>query len=307
MDRAFARPPSSILNYPAFKCNAKAQKSSMFNPTELVIDGFVEQLEIAYRRNYGSLEVSNSSIIAWAGRMALEHFANSDALYHNMEHTIMVTLVGQEILRGKHLREGGVSPRDWLNFIISLLCHDIGHIRGICRDDRDGYYTTGIKNQMVTLPEGATDASMSPYHVDRGKLFIRERFGGHPVIDAEVIAANIELTRFPVPDDSDHQNTSSYPGLVRAADLIGQLADPNYLRKLPALFYEFQETGINKQLGYKSPFDLRKGYPSFYWGMVSRYIQEGLRYLRVTQEGKQWIANLYAHVFASEHKEFYNL
>jgi hypothetical protein len=278
----------------------------MFNPTELVINGFVDQLETAYRRNYGSLEVGNSSIIAWAGRMALEHFANSDALYHNMEHTIMVTLVGQEILRGKHIREGGVSHRDWLNFIISLLCHDIGHVRGICRDDRDGSYTTGIKNEMVTLPEGATDASMSPYHVDRGKLFIRERFGGNPVIDAEVIAANIELTRFPVPDDSDHQTTFSYPGLVRAADLIGQLADPHYLRKLPALFYEFQETGVNEHLGYRTPFDLRKGYPSFYWGIVSRYIQDALHYLRITQEGKQWIANLYSHVFASEHKEFHN-
>jgi len=279
----------------------------MFNPTEMIIDGFVDQLVKAYQRNYGSLEEANGSIIAWAGRMALEHFANSDALYHNMEHTIMVTLVGQEILRGKHIREGGVSGRDWLNFIISLLCHDIGHIRGICRDDRDGCYTTGIKNEMVTLPEGATDASMSPYHVDRGKLFIRERFGGNPVIDAEIIAENIELTRFPVPDDTDHQNTSSYPGLVRSADLIGQLADPNYLRKLPALYYEFQETGINEKLGYRSPFDLRKNYPSFYWGVISRYIQDGLHYLRVTQEGKQWIANLYSHVFSSEHKEFHNL
>ncbi|MEK7990012.1 MAG: Npun_R2479 family HD domain-containing metalloprotein [Thiotrichaceae bacterium] len=278
----------------------------MFNPTELLIDGFVEQLEIAYTRNYGSLEASNGSIIAWAGRMALEHFANSDALYHNVEHTIMVTLVGQEILRGKHIREGGVSHRDWLNFIISLLCHDIGHVRGICRDDREGCYTTGIRNEMVVLPEGATDASMSPYHIDRGKLFVRERFGGNPVIDAEVIAANIELTRFPVPNDTDHQATGTYPGLVRAADLIGQLADPNYLRKLPALYYEFQETGVNKHLGYGSPLDLRRNYPQFYWNMVNSYIQDGLRYLRVTQEGKQWIANLYAHVFSSEHKEFYN-
>ena len=279
----------------------------MFNPTELVIDGFVEQLDKAYKRNYGELEASNSEIISWAGRMALEHFANSDALYHNMEHTIMVTLVGQEILRGKHIREGGVSHRDWLNFIISLLCHDIGHVRGICRDDNGGRYTTGIKNEMVTLPQGATDASMSPYHVDRGKLFIRERFGGNPIIDAEVIAANIELTRFPVPDDTDHQSTSSYPGLVRAADLIGQLADPHYLRKLPTLFYEFQETGINEQLGYYSPYDLRVRYPSFYWGIVSSYIQNALHYLRVTQEGKQWIANLYSHVFSSEHKEFHNI
>ncbi|HBB33823.1 MAG TPA: metal-dependent phosphohydrolase, partial [Cyanobacteria bacterium UBA9273] len=56
----------------------------------------------------------------------------SDALYHNVEHTILVTLVGQEILRGKHIRDGGVSCEDWLHFIISLLCHDIGYVKGVC-------------------------------------------------------------------------------------------------------------------------------------------------------------------------------
>lgn len=276
----------------------------MFNPTELVIDAFVEQLETAYSRNYGNLQSANTSIIAWAGRMALEHFASSDALYHNMEHTIMVTLVGQEILRGKHIRKGGVSNRDWLNFIISLLCHDIGHIRGICQHDSRDAYATGIGDETISLEQGATDAALSPYHVDRGKLFIHERFDGNAYIDADTIAANIELTRFPVPNDEDHQCTSSYPGLVRAADLIGQLADPNYIRKLPALYYEFQETGINEQLGYRSPVDLHKNYPTFYWNMVSRYIKDALTYLDVTQEGRQWIANLHAHVFASEHREF---
>jgi hypothetical protein len=34
---------------------------------------------------------------------------------------------------------------------------------------------------------------------------------------------------------------------------------------------------------------------------VTPYIQDSLRYLCVTETGKQWIANLYAHVFAMEH------
>ena len=196
--------------------------------------------------------------------MALENIANSDALYHNVEHTIMVTLLGQEILKGKHLREGGVVPRDWLHFIIALLCHDIGYVRGVCRDDHDGMYTTGINGNTVGLTSGATDASLTPYHVDRGKLFVWEHFGGHTMIDAEVIAAAIELTRFPVPDDTDHQDTANYPGLVRAADLIGQLGDPHHIQKFPALFYEFAATGMNKKLGYKNPGDLREAYPGFY-------------------------------------------
>ncbi len=275
----------------------------MFNPMELLINGCVERLQQNYVRTYGQLEPEYPGILSWAGRMALERIANSDALYHNVEHTIMVTLVGQEILKGKHLREGGVLPQDWLHFVISLLCHDIGYVRGVCRNDNPGAYFTGTGNECVTLRPGATDASLTPYHIDRGKLFIRERFAGHHIIDAEIIAGNIERTRFPVPDDSDHQGTADYPGLVRAADLIGQLADPNHNRKIPALFYEFEETGTNAKLGYKHPDDLRAGYPAFYWNVINRYIQDGIRYLRLTQAGKQWIANLYAHVFAAEHQQ----
>jgi len=41
--------------------------------------------------------------------------------------------------------------------------------------------------------------------------------------------------------------------------------------------------------------------------VVTPYIQDGLRYLRGTETGKQWIANLYAHVFAMEHDEPWRL
>ncbi len=89
--------------------------------------------------------------------------------------------------------------------------------------------------------------------------------------------------------------------LLRAADLIGQLGDPNYMRKISALFMEFQETGVNAKLGYQTSADLRAAYPAFFWNMVGPYIGDGVRYLRMTQNGKQWVANLYAHVFAEEH------
>jgi len=69
------------------------------------------------------------------------------------------------------------------------------------------------------------------------------------------------------------------------------------------LFYEFEETGANAIFGYKAPGDLREGYDEFYWKVVSGKIQEALRYLRVTTEGKLWIANLHSHVFDSEHNK----
>jgi hypothetical protein len=276
----------------------------MFNPTQVVIHAFVQELQQMYGNVYGVLEPGYPGIIGFIGRLALENIANTDAPYHDVNHTIMVTLVGQEILRGKHTSEGGVTPRDWLQFMISLLCHDIGYVRGVCRGDRNGHYVCNAKGDLATVPDGATDASLTPYHVTRSKLFVRERFGKASLthIDIREIEANIEHTRFPVPEDEQHTTTGDYPGLLRAADLIGQLADVNYLRKASALFAEFRETGASEKLGFRTPEDLRAAYPAFFWKAVRPYIGDALRYLRVTQEGKQWIANLYAHVFSEEHR-----
>jgi hypothetical protein len=276
----------------------------MFNPTEIVVEAFVNELQLMYERNYGLLEPSYPGIIGFVGRLALENIANSDAAYHDVNHTIMVTLVGQEILRGRHISVGGITPRDWLHFIVSLLCHDIGYVRGICRGDCDGRYVINVAGDTVSVPDGATDAAMTPYHVARSKLFVRERFGKEAISQLDILAieANIEHTRFPVPNDEQHSATDDFPGLLRAADLIGQLADINYLRKTSALFNEFRETGIAEVLKYQSASDLRAGYPQFFWQVVRPFIEDALRYLRVTQEGKLWIANLYANVFSTEHK-----
>jgi hypothetical protein len=230
------------------------------------------------------MEPGYPGVISFVAQLALENIATSDAAYHDVNHTIMVTLVGQEILRGRHISVGGVTPRDWLHFVISLLCHDIGYVRGICRGDGDGSYVTNLAGDKVTLPEGATDASLTPYHVARSKLFVRERSAKALVhLDIAAIEANIEHTRFPVPEDEQHESTDDFPGLVRAADLIG-------------------ETGMSNKLKYNSVADLRANYPDFFWKTVRPYIGDALRYLRVTQEGQQWIANLYANVFSAEHR-----
>jgi hypothetical protein len=275
----------------------------MFNPTQIVIEAFINELRVMYERIYSTVEPSYPGIISFVAQLALETIATSDATYHDVNHTIMVTLVGQEILRGRHICVGGVTPRDWLHFIVSLLCHDIGYVRGICRGDGDGQYVTNLAGDKVSVPEGATDAAMTPYHIARSRLFARQRFSKAVLIHLDIaeIEANIEHTRFPVPEDEQHAPTYDFPGLLRAADLIGQLADINYLRRTAALFSEFRETGISEKLKYKNPADLRANYPHFFWQMVQPYILDALRYLRVTQEGQQWVANLYANVFLMEH------
>ena len=164
----------------------------MFNPTLIVIEAFIRQLRMMYHRTYEHLEPAYPGVISFAAQLALESIATSDAAYHDVNHTIMVTLVGQEILRGRHISVGSVTPRDWLHFIVSLLCRDLGYVRGICRGDGDGRYVSDMAGDTVSVPEGSTDASMTPYHVARSKLFVRERFSKALIhLDTDEIEANI--------------------------------------------------------------------------------------------------------------------
>ena len=96
-------------------------------------------------------------------------------------------------------------------------------------------------------------------------LFVLERLSKIAELDGPRIADAIEHTRFPYSTPPEDPNVSEEAGLVRAADLIGQLGDPHYLRKANALYYEFEEIGLNRQLGYDSPADLVDKYPNFYW------------------------------------------
>ena len=273
----------------------------LLTSTSLLADALGRSLADTYRRTFAEREPQYAAVLDGAARLAIECIANSDALYHNADHTALVTLVGQDILRGRRLTET-VSPEDWLHFIIALLAHDIGYVRGICREDRPDSFVIDAIGTRLPWPRGASDAFLAPYHIERSKMVVLQRFEDVPFVDADRIARAIELTRFPVPDDGDHAETDTEAGLVRAADLIGQLGDPFYLRKLNALFHEFTETGTAAALDLASPADLADTYPRFFWGRVNPYIGDGLRHLEQTVEGKQWIATLYSHVFAIEHR-----
>jgi hypothetical protein len=250
-------------------------------------------------RRFHSTEAHLTELIPSIARLSLECIGNSDALYHNVEHTMLVTLVGYDIMKGRALLTH-TTPGDYSHLLVACLLHDIGYVRGILEGDGiDGYVIDGRGNK-INVPRGSSDAALLQHHVDRSKLFVMDRLSNHDHLDAERIARAIEFTRFPAstvePDDDGKEEGS----LVRAADLIGQLGDPQYLRKANALYYEFEEVGLNRQLGYESPADLTELYPQFYWKTVSPHVQTAIRYLNVTSSGRQWIANLYSNVFRAE-------
>jgi hypothetical protein len=276
----------------------------MFNPTTVVAAAFGDYLAELYLQHFSDRKTEYAAFIGGAARLVLERLGNSDALYHDAEHTMMVTLVGQQIIRGRLISEA-LLPEDWVHYTVALLVHDIGYVRGACQGDRDGVVVINAAGETVTPPRGASDAVLAPYHVDRGMMYARERFAASELIDEERIARAIEFTRFPVPPNPRFAATDSEPALVRAADLIGQMADPFYHRKINRLYHEFVEIGLARQLGYETPMDLVEQYPEFFWSQVQPYIGTALRYLEQTIEGKQWVAQLYNHLFQVEHRACY--
>ena len=254
------------------------------------------------RGRFRASHANLADFLPYISRLTLECIGNSDALYHNIEHSMLVTLVGHDILMGRSLMRP-TTPRDYSNFILACLTHDIGYVRGVVQGDGDGAYVADVTGRTIRLPIGSSDAAMAPYHVDRSKLFVIERFDTVDYLDADRIARAIEYTRFPYPspkNDATDDLNEEEGLLLRAADLIGQLGDPNYMRKANALFYEFEEVGLNARLGYKSPADVVYKYPQFYWNNVAPQIPAAIQYLNMTSSGRQWIANLYSNVFRAE-------
>src|SRR6266699_2702201 len=211
---------------------ARGQRSGavcMMTLPELAADALEEFLRSYMRRRFPSSQALGE-IVPSAARIALECIGNSDALYHNVEHTLLVTLAGHDILRGCALNDNLTAD----GFVI----------------DQAG--------RKVSLPRGSSDAGLMPHHVDRSKLYVMRRIEGLAPLNRQRIADAIEGTRFPPHEGQEHDEEAS---IVRAADLIGQLGDPSYIRKANALYHEFEEVGRKRQLGYESPADIVNRYP----------------------------------------------
>ena len=271
----------------------------MITIPEVVAQALGSFLTSDTKNRFGSSHARLAEVLPFAARLTLECIGNSDALYHNIEHTLLVTLAGHDILMGQQMLRH-TTEHDYANFILACLTHDIGYVRGILHGDDNESYVADLSGRSVRLPRGSSDSALAPYHVDRSKLFVSERFDGVEEVDAGRIARAIEYTRFPYTSSSNDDLIEEEGLLLRAADLIGQLGDPNYLRKANALFYEFEEIGLNKTLGYGTPADVVYKYPQFYWNNVAPQIQTAIRYLNVTSSGRQWIATLYGNVFRAE-------
>ena len=151
----------------------------MMTLPRLAAESLEKLLGTFMRRRFGD---ASANIIESATRTTMECIGNSDALYHNIEHTMLVTLAGHSILSGRYLHTH-LDAEDYIHVLIACLAHDIGYVRGLFEEDDEDGFVIDAAGTKVSLPRGASDASLMSYHVDRSKLYVKKRLRHIPGLD----------------------------------------------------------------------------------------------------------------------------
>ena len=186
----------------------------------------------------------------------------ADVGYHNLAHTFDVTLCLARLLAGRAL--AGIRPvvdrRRFEMGIIAALFHDSGYLKA------DGDATgTGAKHTFTHVARGQELA---------GWLLAAR---GWPADDVQAVQRIIECTHLesdlaviPFGDEIER-----LVGLaLGTADLLGQMASPHYLAKLPALHAELVEAGeafpelAGEGVRFADPTALARSTPEFWENFV---------------------------------------
>lgn len=176
----------------------------------------------------------------------------SNTKYHNLEHTCSVTLATARLIHGLQIQGQPLSPRVIELGLIGALFHDTGLIQ--TNEEQSGtgaQYTIGHEERSIRL--------MEKYLAERG-------FSAEDISDCGHLIMCTKLT-MPLAEIVFRSDELRIMGkVIGSADLIAQMADRNYLEKLPLLFMEFEEA---KMPGFETPLELFKNTQEFYHSVAS--------------------------------------
>jgi len=190
---------------------------------------------------------------AFAGE--LPGYQKLKTLYHNRTHTNEVVLCAARMLHGMHLGGQGLDGDHIDAALIGALMHDVGYLM---RDDE----------------ASGTGAQFTDNHVLRGVEFARRHLQDMPAKVVDVTVKVILLTDHRKhPDwvrlDNVQQQRAAYA--TATADLIGQMANREYLERVLFLYYEFEEAQMG---GFADIHDLLEKTTAFYRATKTRLEQD---------------------------------
>lgn len=166
--------------------------------------------------------------------------------YHDLKHTTDTLLAMTRLIHGGALNGLHFSKKGVLLGLISALLHDSGYI--------------------LTLGESGFGAQYTLTHIDRSIHFLRRYFleGGYSNKDMDACDVILKCTGLNVSIPQIHflsPENEILGKMLGTADLLGQMADRNYLEKLPFLYREFKQAGIE---GLGTELDFLDNTPGFY-------------------------------------------
>ena len=177
------------------------------------------------------------------------------ALYHNRTHTNEVVLCSARMLHGLHLAGQGLDGDHIDAALIGALMHDVGYL---------------MKNEEAS----GTGAQFTETHVMRGVEFARTHLLDLPPDVLDTTTKVIMLTdhrKHPdwVRFDNLQQQRAAYA--TATADLVGQMANREYLERLLLLYCEFEEAQIG---GFANIHELLEKTTAFYRMTTGRLDQD---------------------------------
>ncbi len=194
-----------------------------------------------------------------------------DAYYHDLEHTLQGTLCFVDLLRNRHAAGAAprLSQRDFELGLIAILFHDTGYLKE--QGDNEG---TGAKYTSVHVTRSS----------DLAAVFLRAK--NFTATEIRAVQHMIQCTgvNFDLSTISFHSEAERIAGYALAtADLLGQMAAPDYVEKLPVLYEEFAEAKHYDHstrsfvASFKGPEDLVSKTPAFWRNFVLPKLENDFR------------------------------
>jgi hypothetical protein len=217
----------------------------MLTDNDLKNKNIIAEIKKVYQANYGddntvALEIVLKDMIdLFKGKK--KGFQKCDVKYHDIFHTLHTIPPYVEIIDGWN--KSGNSPKiskDFLNLgIIAVLLHDTGYIKA--ENDNIG---TGAKYTFTHIQRS----------IDFADYYLHQAgFDEHDILRIEnaIRCTGVGFSLEGINFGSEEEQIIAYT--LGTADLLGQMSSPDYLRKLPFLFKEFEEAyhfeGMEKLLG----------------------------------------------------------
>ncbi len=173
--------------------------------------------------------------------------------YHDFRHTMDVLLASARLIDGCNLERPPLPQDLAADLLLAALLHDTGYIQ-------EEWDTEG------------TGARYTREHERRSVEFMRRNaaaFGigerSLPGIARMIQATDLKEQFAQIPYASEQERAAG--AILASADLLGQMADREYLEKLLFLYREFHEAGIP---GNDTEFDILKKTRGFYFGTRKR-------------------------------------